>query len=77
MKSYDMVILRTGNAFSILLDAGVSSPDDEVSFGRAQDRLFVSAKVTKTMDAPSGLTEEEGRELFAERPNSPGSHKGR
>ena len=29
------------------------------------------------MDAPSGLTEEEGRELFEERPNSQGSHKGR
>ena len=38
---------------------------------------FVSAKVTKTMDAPAGLTEEEGRELFAERPNSQGSNKAR
>ena len=36
---------------------------------------FVSAKVTKTMDAPSGLTEEEGRELFEERPNSLRSNK--
>ncbi len=34
---------------------------------------FVSAKLTKTMDAPSGLLEEEGREPFAERPNSLGS----
>ncbi len=38
---------------------------------------FVSAKGAKTIDAPSGFIEEEGRELFAERPNSPGSHKGR
>ena len=59
------------------LDAGVSTPDDEVSFGRAQDRLFVWAKGPKTIDAPSGFIEEEGRELFEERPNSPGSHKGR
>jgi hypothetical protein len=29
------------------------------------------------MDAPSGLLKEEGRELFAEWANSPGSHKGR
>ena len=29
------------------------------------------------MDAPSGLTEEGGRGLFEERPNSPGSDKGR
>jgi hypothetical protein len=36
-------------------------PAAEVSFDRAQDRLFVSAKVTKTIDAPSGLIEEEGR----------------
>ena len=52
-------------------------PAAEVSFGRAQDRLFVLAKGPKTIDAPSGFIEEEGRELFAERPNSPGSHKGR
>ena len=38
---------------------------------------FVSAKVAKTMDAPSGLLQEEGRGLFEERPNSPGSDKGR
>ena len=37
MKSYDMVTLRTGNAFSILLDAGVSSPDDEVLLFRQKD----------------------------------------
>ena len=34
---------------------------------------FVSAKVAKTIDAPSGFFGGEGRELFAERPNSPGS----
>ena len=36
---------------------------------------FVSAKVAKTIDAPSGLIEEEGRELFEERPNSLRSNK--
>ena len=36
---------------------------------------FVSAKGPKTIDAPSGFIEEEGRELFKERPNSPGSDK--
>ncbi len=38
---------------------------------------FVSAKVAKTIDPPSGLFGGEGRELFEERPNSPGSDKGR
>ena len=36
---------------------------------------FVSAKVAKTIDAPSGLIEEEGRELFEERTNSLRSNK--
>ncbi len=34
---------------------------------------FVSAKVAKTIAAPSGFLGEEGRELFEERPNSQGS----
>ncbi len=38
---------------------------------------FVSAKVAKTIDAPSGFLGEEGRELFEERPNSPGSDNAR
>ena len=38
---------------------------------------FVSAKGPKTIDAPSGLIEEEGREHFEERTNSQGSHKAR
>ncbi|GJL67509.1 MAG: hypothetical protein NPIRA06_01440 [Nitrospirales bacterium] len=38
---------------------------------------FVSAKVTKTIDAPSGLIRGEGRQPWVERPNSPGSNKGR
>ena len=38
---------------------------------------FVSAKGTKTIDAPAGFFGGEGRELFAERPNSPGSNTGR
>ncbi|MCW5785174.1 MAG: hypothetical protein KIT39_17800 [Nitrospirales bacterium] len=38
---------------------------------------LVSVKVAKPIDAPSGLFQEEGRELFEERPNSQGSHKGR
>ncbi|WNM57332.1 hypothetical protein [Candidatus Nitrospira allomarina] len=39
--------------------------------------FVVEAKVAKTIDAPSGLIAEEGRELFEERPNSPGSDTGR
>ena len=39
-------------------------------FGPGRRGPFVSAKVTKTMDAPTGLLKEEGRELFEERPNS-------
>ncbi len=30
------------------------APAGEASFGRAQDRLFVSAKGPKTIDAPAG-----------------------
>jgi hypothetical protein len=47
--------------FSCCRASGVSSPGDEVSFDRAQDRLFVSVKVGKTIDAPSGLIGGEGR----------------
>ena len=36
---------------------------------------FVSAKVAKTIDAPSGHMGGEGRQPFEERPNSPGSDK--
>ncbi len=58
---------------------GASFPISEVIRGFVPGRRapFVSAKVTKTMDAPSGLFGREGREPFAERPNSPGSNKGR
>ncbi|GJL59502.1 MAG: hypothetical protein NPIRA03_23590 [Nitrospirales bacterium] len=38
---------------------------------------MVSVKVAKPIDAPAGLIGGEGRELFEERPNSPGSNKGR
>ena len=38
---------------------------------------FVSAKVAKTIDAPSGHVEREGRQPFEERPNSLRSNKGR
>ncbi|MDT3776524.1 hypothetical protein PJI16_02995 [Nitrospira sp. MA-1] len=36
---------------------------------------FVSAKVAKTIDAPSGLIEEEGRKPLEERTNSLCSNK--
>ena len=47
--------------FFFLMFSGVSTPDGEVSFDRAQDRLFVSAKVVKTIDTPSGFIGGEGR----------------
>ncbi len=45
-------------------------PGSRGSFGMAQDRLFVLAKVAKTIDAPSGFIEEEGRQLCRGRTNS-------
>jgi hypothetical protein len=45
MKSYDMVMQRTGNAFSILLDAGGSSPDDELLLFRQKDPKPVTPRL--------------------------------
>ena len=45
-------------------------------FAPGRRGTFVSAKVTKTIDAPSGFIRGEGRELFEERPNSLRSNTG-
>ncbi|MEO7863225.1 MAG: hypothetical protein ABIU05_22860, partial [Nitrospirales bacterium] len=51
--------------FHVFCIAGLPGfgPAGEVSFGLAQDRLFVSAKGPKTIDAPSDLMGANGRQL--------------
>ncbi len=44
-------------------------------FAPGRRATFVSAKVAKTIAAPSGVIGGEGRQPCEERPNSPGSNK--
>ena len=50
-------------------------PSSDAGFRPGSRATFVSAKVAKTIDAPSGLIGTEGRQHLEERTNSPGSDK--